>query len=75
MSPPETKKERIRRHPPSENGPGSLAFATFSESKVERELAITDPLPLASSLNQQRGTHLLEPYGCQRFRFSHISVV
>lgn len=75
MSPSETKKERVRAQPASGNGPGSLAFATFGESKVERELAITNPLPLTTSLDYQRGTHLLQPTGRQRFRLTHISVV
>ena len=75
MLPPETKKERVGVHATPENGPGSLAFATFGESKVERELPKPTALPQRAYLNQKSVKDLMEPVNCQRFRLTHISVV
>jgi hypothetical protein len=54
---------------------GEFAFATFGESKVERELLIPTPLPLSTYLTQKMVKHLMEPVNRQRFRLTHISVV
>jgi len=58
-SPPGTKKHPWVSTTTTKNGMGSLGFATFAETKVERELTITSPWSETASLDPQRAAYLL----------------